>query len=89
MANVVWKFAVAAEEELILDIPKSAQVLTVRTQYGKPHVWILLDPEEKKVRRIFNVIPTGVTFDARSLSYIGTFEVSAGQSLIFHMFERL
>jgi hypothetical protein len=89
VAHVVWKFAVEAEEELILDLPKTAKVLTVRTQYGKPHVWVMLDPEEKRIRRIFNVIPTGITFDARALSYVGTFEVNAGHSLIFHVFERL
>lgn len=85
---VIWKFPLQAEDELILDLPTSAQILTVRLQYGKPYVWVLLNPEERKVRRIFNVIPTGITFDARALVYIGTFEVLAGQSLIFHVFER-
>lgn len=84
---VIWKYEVTPN--MMLNLPYDAQVLSVQVQYGKPQMWILLDPDTSKVARRFMSVPTGLEFEVNTnFKYIGTFLIN-NDSLVFHLFEVL
>lgn len=69
-------------------MPIGAQILTVQTQFGKPQLWALCDPDEKigQESRIFAIYGTGNPIDENPGKYISTFQVYDGKG-VFHVFE--
>jgi len=69
------------------EMPKGAQVLTVQTQGNKPHIWALVDVDQKEVEvRKFVTYGTGHLMPNDPGQYIGTFQLNGG-ALVFHLFE--
>lgn len=85
---IVGKYALALEDNQIIEMPENANILTVQMQNGKPHLWATINIKERLVKRKFKIIGTGQEFDEHGLRYIGTFQLYAGD-LIFHLFENL
>ena len=93
----IWKYPIRdvdiASAIFELDMPKGAKVLTVQMQGNSPVMWALVNPETKKVKRMFLVKGTGHPIEDRATclaisqpdTYIGTFQL-AGGALIFHVF---
>lgn len=86
----VYKYSVPAADCFELDLPTGAQILTVKTQYGKSQLWALVDPEAKTQKRIFRLAGTGhaVTEPSEKLAYIDTI-LLFDDSLVLHLFEVL
>jgi len=85
MKNQIWKYELTLNTELT--IPEGAKVLTIQEQHGNPQIWFVVNPENEKVTRSFEIIGTGHSFDYdESKQYIGTFQLSGG-ALVFHVFE--
>lgn len=88
--KTIWKFELKMSSSERVQMPKGAEILCVQTQYGKPCLWALVNPEEKeKVFRIIETCGTGhdiheLRFDFRK--YIGTYQLHDGK-LVFHVFE--
>lgn len=82
----IYKYDV--EPGMRLSLPATATVLTVQMQFGKPVMWVLLDPDEPECRlRTFVAYGTGheITEAVGHEGYIGTFQTPGG--LVFHLFE--
>ena len=59
MTKTIYKYPVVLDDIFVLNLPKNAQILTVQTQYEKPYLWVLLDPNAPKVERAFRLAGTG------------------------------
>jgi hypothetical protein len=91
MANLtVYKYEVLLIDDVIIDLPEGAKVLTFQAQNEVPCIWALVDPNAAKVPRRFRLAGTGhlIQHDEKSLRYVGTAQFHEG-ALVFHLFEVL
>ena len=84
--KTVYKYTIPIEDQFELELPIAAQVFTVQTQNGHPHIWALVDPDAPKEPRLFRLAGTGHPMHNRNLTYIGSFQMKEG-ALVFHLFE--
>ena len=71
-----------------LQLPHGARILDVQMQAGNPQMWVLLNPDDRRVERTFYTIGTGHTIAGvryDDLRHRGTFQMADG--LVFHVFE--
>lgn len=90
MNKQIWKFEINTNQ-ITIEIPKEAEILTMQTQNEKPCIWALVNPENKKELRHFEVYGTGhnIYYDMGiERKYINTFQLHNGD-LVFHLFERI
>ncbi len=85
----IWKYELPIGRSFELEIPQYGRILTLKTQRGKPTLWVLVNTENEKKTRKFELVGTGhpVSQDAFNGKHIGTFLVE-GDALVFHLFER-
>lgn len=91
--RTIWKYELAVEDRIELEMPRGAELLTVQTQAGRPRLWALVDPIEPHETRRFRLYGTGHavsdpprTTTEPSQVYVGTFQVFQGEG-VFHLFE--
>jgi hypothetical protein len=86
----IWKYKLEITDNVVLEMPRNAEILTVQMQGETPMIWALVDTENNIEKRSFKIIGTGnpVPDLARHLSrkYINTFQMMEGR-LVFHLFE--
>lgn len=90
MEKRIWKYEINPNK-VIVEMPKGAEILTIQTQNETPCIWALVNPENEKELRHFEVFGTGqnVYCDMGvERKYINTFQLDNG-SLVFHLFERI
>ncbi len=90
MKKTIWKFEINPSN-LSIEMPKKAEILTVQQQNGEACIWALVNPDEEKEERVFEIFGTGhsVPVDMGiERKYINTFQLNGG-ALVFHLFERL
>ena len=86
----VYKYHLEIDDEVRLQMPEGAKILTVQTQNGKPCIWAAVNPlcSHTEERR-FRIAGTGHNVDdALAENYVGTFQMYDGR-LVFHVFEIL
>ena len=89
MKKTIWKFELETTDNQTIEMPANAEILTVQTQAQKPYLWALIDPTEKKEKRLIEIFGTGhdLHYDIGvSRNYLGTYQIEGG-SLVFHVFE--
>lgn len=93
---IVLKFPISIGKAVPLDLPMPSQVMAFGIQKGTPYtpyipyIWVLCPSEwESTQRRHFLCVETGVSFENRIVSVIGTaFEQdSDGSPYVLHAFE--
>ena len=90
MSKTIWKYELEMNLRTSIEIPHSAEILCVQTQFNKPCIWALVNPENYKENREFEIFGTGSTIQGDSVierKYIGTFQLDGGE-FVFHLFER-
>jgi hypothetical protein len=89
MKKTIWKFAFEIGDEIVIEMPKGAEILTVQVQSGLAFIWALVDPGAEKENRYFDLYGTGHLIDMSiERWYIGTFQLYQG-ALVFHLFGRI
>lgn len=85
----IWKFPIEVTDEISLEMPRGAEILSLHTQHGNPVVWALCDPDQPNETRKLAVFGTGHRVPPNdALKFIGTF-LFRRETLVFHVFERL
>jgi hypothetical protein len=90
---VIWKY-VMKSRDLIVEMPKGAQILSCQMQDNLPSIWIMARdervPKEPKETRRFISIETGneTGIPVKKLSFIDTIQFDGGR-LVYHVFEVL
>lgn len=82
----IFKYPVAINDYIEIEMPKGAQILDAQAQAEVPCIWALVDPSQPKETRRFRFAGTGHPIKETNLIHIGSFQM-AGGALIFHMFE--
>ena len=59
MIKKILRYDLVLEDETTLQLPRGAAVLTAQVQGGRPVLWALVDPNEPKVLRKFQLHRTG------------------------------
>ena len=86
--KTIWKFPLPAVSPVVIAMPKGAEVLTVQTQDGMPHVWAFVDPDAEREDRYFDIYGTGQFIHPgvdTKRTYIGTYQEPP---FVWHLFER-
>lgn len=84
--RTIHKFSIPAIDYFEVQLPATAQVLSVQMQRGIACMWVLLDTNAQYFTRRFRLAGTGHQLSAHeTLSFIGTFQPTDG--LVFHLFE--
>lgn len=85
----IHKYALTIDDEVIIKMPRGAEILCVQVQFGLPYIWAKVDSlqHESLYRdRVFYVIGTGHSFPINVVKYVGTFQVEDGRG-VFHVYE--
>jgi len=86
MAKTIWKFTLVVEDKQVIEFPEGAEFLSIGVQriridngdlqaaYYTACMWMLVDPEARKVKREVLCFGTGHTVDRSQAKrwYIGT-----------------
>jgi hypothetical protein len=83
--EVIWKFPFNVNDEVILQVPKDAQLLSIQIQDGIPCLWAKVNPTMPKNPMKLGIYGTGHQHDAISGIFLATFQMQGG-SLVFHAF---
>ena len=87
--RTIWKEEIIIADEFTLYLPMDAQILTVQTQDGIPHLWFTVDDvgSMKEIRKFF-VYGTGnqINESFHRIKYIGTWQQD---SMVWHLFEEV
>lgn len=100
MNKTVFKYPIPIEDAFAIDLPASANVLTVQSDEkdGKPCIWCLINPDEPEcIERRFRLAGTGHSIQwpekpwtiqepVNTPRYIGTFQLHRGE-FVGHLFE--
>jgi len=81
----IFKYEIPVNDEIELDLPKGAKVLTIQLQKGVPCIWMLVNPDLSTEKRLFWLYGTGMEVKQTHLNYLGSFQMLGGD-LIFHLF---
>lgn len=88
--RTIWKYDIPIANSFPLEMPRSADILSIKTQHGKPQLWALVDPNPMTnpyELRHFAVVGTGEDAEhVRPEFYLGTF-LLPGDSEVYHLFE--
>lgn len=85
--NVVWKYTLIVDDNLNVELPLGAKVLSVQEQFGEPQMWVLVNQEQSTYEtRKFRLAGTGHPIKENNISFIGTFQLYNG-GFVGHLFE--
>lgn len=93
MTKTIWKFPFETADEVIISMPKGAEVLTVQIQGGLPCLWAIVDlgavvfaPVKFRIFGTGHPLPTYGPDETPLGKYVGTYQ-QAGGALVWHVFK--
>lgn len=86
--KTIYKYQIKVQDNMVIEMPKNAEVLTLQTQNFDPFIWVLVDTANPTEQRHFRLVGTGHSMNNESVKYIGTFQMRGG-AIVFHLFEVL
>ncbi len=88
--NTIWKFPLVAGQVKKIEMPLGSEILTVQAQLNEPVIWAIVNPEQVKEVRYFELFGTGSLMPEleanKERKYINTYQVDDG-NYVFHLFE--
>ena len=86
--NQIWKYKLEIKDKQDLTMPVGAEIISVSTQHGVPHLWAIVDSETDDYKPVKIItIGTGHDFKKEDVGrFIGTYKVS-NDAFVFHVFE--
>ena len=81
----VWKYPIPIQDDIRIEMPRGAQMLTVQVQHGDPCVWALVDPSLDPEPRRFRLAGTGHPI-TEAVRHVGSFQLMRW-GIGFHLFE--
>jgi hypothetical protein len=84
----IWKYELSITDRQTVMIPAWGRILSVQMQKGVACLWVLVNPENEKVKRHFAIYGTGhpVKPPGQNRQFVGTIQLNGGD-LVFHVFE--
>ena len=85
----IWKYKL--DQTGKIEMPTDAEILCIQVQRGEPHIWALVNPENKLETRKFKVYGTGHPCPEDPGIYVGTFQLNDIElgtgCMVLHVFE--
>lgn len=81
--KTVWKFQLRWTDQISVQMPESAKILSAQIQNGEICLWALVFPENTTESRRFRISGTGHPITEK-VEFIDTVQVDG---LVFHVFE--
>lgn len=81
----IWKYELSPDENYF-ELPSGYEILCVKVQRNKPHIWVKVNTENKTIPAIIFICGTGHIISEINLKYIDTFFI---ENFVFHAFEDL
>lgn len=87
MNKTIWKYELETTDVQKISIPKGAKILCLQIQFGKPCIWVLVDPTHELESIGIFTYGTGhpIPTEPYPHKYIGTYQLKDGM-LVFHVF---
>jgi len=90
MNNVIWRYELNATEKNSILIPENSEILSIQAHNDIICMWIKVNPVKRKVKRIFEIIETGIPMSEIDIprKFISTVQLFNGK-MILHVFENI
>ena len=88
-SRVIWKFPIPIRDEVEIEMPRDADILTIRFQKDAPTVWALVDPRHIiPARWLVRMVGTGheVDTEAWPLHTYKSTDMIFGGDFVLHFF---
>lgn len=82
--RTIWKFPLTIARRVSVEIPRDAELLSVQMQGDTPTLWAIVDPEQRRTRRVLAVYGTGWDLPDDLGRFIATFQ---HEPFVFHVFD--
>lgn len=93
----IHKYVFNPQDEVILQMPCGANIISCQNQFDTITIWALVDTSRPKEKRTLMVVPTGgeitrpidgqpVNEDTAYLRFLGTVQLRNG-ALVYHVFD--
>jgi len=78
-------YAIPAEHKFELEIPPTAEILSVDAKGGIPRMWILYDTNAILIWRTFVLIPSesSIVYPIEKMNFIGSFPTTTQRIFVF------
>jgi len=87
MLKTIYKYELPVKDDFVLQLPEGAEILHIGTQYNRPNLWALVDPNAPKKPIKFIGAGTGHPLPADcTLKYLGT-AIMLDDRFVFHVFK--
>ena len=86
--ETIYKYPLELKDKQTIEMPIGSQILCVQTQFDKPCIWAMVNPNLPPVGVKIEIYGTGgsITNPYPSyLKYIGTFQIYRGHE-VYHVF---
>lgn len=86
--ETVWKVTLEMHPQQFIDVPKGAELLCAREQFGKIALWFRCNPKASKTEeKLIRIAGTGhEVLEAGTGRYLGTASLEDGR-LMLHVFD--
>ena len=87
MNQTIWKYNIRIDDVQIIEMPKTARLLSVQIQHKMVAIWVMVNPKLPMVNRIIKMAGTGHDMSSRIMGdFLGTIQIENG-ALVFHVFD--
>lgn len=94
MTTCVWKFPIPTHtNRFTIEMPKDAVILSVQLAPGAgyrtsdPMLWVLVNTNAPRVKRVFRLFFTGEEIDEDDLPYLRFGATFRCERLVYHLFD--
>lgn len=85
--TTIWRFEIPIQDDIRLEMPQGAEVLTFQVQAGKPMIWARVRADAPSVTRRLRLAGTGHPLNgAADAPHVGSTQLHDG-ALVFHLFD--
>lgn len=84
----IYKYPLALEDKQTIEMPMGSQILSIQTQFNKPCIWAMVNPNLPPIGVKIEIYGTGESITnpfPSYLKYIGTFQINNGH-VVYHVF---
>lgn len=84
----IWKFALDITDMQIVNMPKNAEILTVKDQSGVLTLWAIVNPKSELIGRPIEIIGTGNPMQEDIEGFMRSFiDTAIMHPFVWHVFE--
>lgn len=84
--HTIFKYQIVKPSDRIIAMPDGAVILSAQNQNDIITIWAMVNPENPKRPRVFDVVGTGGVVPDGIRQFIGTVQISG---YVWHVFELL